>query len=122
MRKADYTMEERRKNRRIELEGTIQIKNMDGSSEMAAIQVTDVSKTGMGFDYSGQLTIGTIYEAHLVIWTKEKLHVFLEIVRIKQVGDNKYNYGAIFVGMSEMDSKRIETYDTIANMENNEQL
>ena len=53
---------------------------------------------------------------------KETLHVFLEIVRAKQSDDSKYNYGAIFVGMSEMDSKRIETYDTIANMENNEQL
>lgn len=111
-------MDDRRKNRRIELEATILIKNLDGSSQLAAVEITDVSKTGVGFDCYSQLDIGTVYEAHLTIWTKEQLHVFLEIIRVKQVSDNKYNYGAIFVGMSEMDSKRIETYDTISQMEN----
>lgn len=110
-------MDDRRKNRRIELKAEILIKNLDGSSQLAAVEITDVSKTGVGFDCYSQLDIGTVYEAHLTIWTKEQLHVFLEIIRVKQVDDKKYNYGSIFVGMSEMDSKRIETYDTISTME-----
>lgn len=96
----------------------LMIKNLNGVSESVAIDVVDVSKTGVGFTSSSTLTIGAVYEAFLTIWTKEVLHAFLEIVRIEKIGDYRFSYGAIFIGMPEMDSKRIEVYDTINNMDN----
>ena len=57
-----------------------------------------------------------VYEAFLTIWTKEVLHVFLEVVRVENKQNGKFEYGAIFIGMSEMDASRIETYGTIQNM------
>lgn len=114
-------MEDRRKNRRMELESRLLIKSLNGSTqEEVAIEVMDVSKTGIGFLCDNELTIGTVYEAYLTIWMKEQLHIFLEVIRVSKNDDNRYNYGAIFVGMPEMDSKRIEVYDTMESMGNTE--
>ena len=40
------------------------------------------------------------------------IHAFLQIVRI-ELKAGGYGYGAIFIGMPEMDSARIEVYQTI---------
>lgn len=106
-------MVEKRRNKRTELLSKIILKRLDGSKiEEASIDVTDVSKTGVGFSAKEVLTIGAVYEAYLTIWTKEVLHAFVEIVRIEKVA-NGYSYGAIFIGMPEMDAARIETYQTV---------
>ena len=111
-------MEERRKNRRMELTSKLLIKNLSGAmEEEVSIEITDVSKTGVGFICDSMLNIGTVYETFLTIWMKETIHAFLEIVRIEKLEDNKYSYGTIFIGMSEMDKKRIEVFDTMGNME-----
>lgn len=111
-------MADRRKNRRIELGARLLIKKMNqaGGAKEVNIEVTDVSKTGVGFLCSEQLDIGAVYESFLTIWTKEVIHSFLEIVRVIDKGNGIREYGAIFIGMSEMDASRIATYDTIENM------
>jgi len=111
-------MDDRRKDRRLELESRILLKRLDensGQGSEVTIDVTDVSKRGVGFHCDEALTIGAVYEAYLTIWTKEVLHAFLEIVRIEKVGGS-FQYGAIFIGMPEMDSARIATYDTMDQM------
>lgn len=106
-------MQEKRKSKRTELLSKIILKRLDGDRvEQAAIDVTDVSKTGVGFSSKKALTIGGVYEAYLTIWTKEVLHAFIEIVRIEKKGSD-FEYGAIFIGMPEMDAARIETYQTV---------
>lgn len=107
-------MEERRRSRRLELESKIIIKSLNDPDEQheAIIDIMDASKSGVGFNCNLPLTIGTIYEAYLTIWTKEVLHTFIEIVRIEKK-ENTFNYGAIFVGMPGMDSTRIGIYDMI---------
>lgn len=94
----------------------ILIKNMNDPSaatEEVGIEVLDVSKTGVGFICDAPLTIGAVYEAYLKIWTEETLHVFLKVVRIEQTEEKKYLCGTIFIGMSELDAKRIEVYDVV---------
>lgn len=106
-------MEDRRKKKRTELEAALTLKRLDREGgEEASIRVVDVSKTGVGFLCPSILTIGAVYEGKLTIWTKEVLHVFLEIVRIEKVEEG-FCYGASFVGMSEMDLARIEVYQTV---------
>lgn len=112
-------MVEKRKNKRTELLSKIILKRLDGGKvEDAPIDVTDVSKTGVGFTSKKALAIGAVYEAFLTIWTKEVLHAFVEIVRIEKVADS-YSYGAIFIGMPEMDAARIETFQTVEEQSNN---
>ena len=105
--------QDRRKTKRTDLESRLVIKRLDGNSgKEVTIRIGDVSKSGIGFECEEALQIGEVYEAYLTIWTKEVIHAFLQIVRIElQAGC--YGYGAIFIGMPEMDSARIEVYQTV---------
>lgn len=106
-------MQERRKSKRSPMQSTLVIKRVDNSvTDEVAIEISDVSKSGIGFNCDEILQIGTIYEAYLTIWTKEVLHAFVQIVRI-EMKDAGYAYGASFVGLPEMDASRIEVYQTI---------
>lgn len=116
-------MEERRKNRRLALSSKLLIKRLDTDQppKEVNIDVSDVSKTGVGFTCSEALEIGAVYEVFLTLWTKEVLHCFLQIVRIELKEENQYSYGSIFIGMSEAEASRIETYSTIENMDTGEE-
>ena len=106
-------MEERRKAKRTELKSKIVVKRLDSNTnEEVDIDIVDVSKSGVGFTCKVPLTIGAVYQSYLTIWTKEVLYAVLEIVRIEKKGDT-FTYGASFVGMPEMDSARIEVYQTV---------
>ena len=112
-------MEERSRTNRRTLASKLLIKRLDGSAqEDSQIEITDVSKTGIGFSCNKLLDIGAVYESFLRIWTQEVIHAFVEIVRIEKTGQN-YSYGAIFIGMPESEAARIEAYDTIESMKGN---
>lgn len=106
--------QERRRNKRLELESKIIIKSLNNPEKQheAAIDIIDVSKTGVGFKCRLPLSIGTVYEVFLTIWTKEVLHTFIEVVRIEKC-ENTFKYGSIFVGMPGMDASRISIYDLV---------
>lgn len=105
---------ERRKNKRMGLETRLIMKRLDSQVQPneVAIEIIDVSKTGIGFNCTVPLEIGAVYEAYLTLWTKETLHTCIEVVRLIQEAET-FKYGGIFVGMSEMDSARIQIYGTI---------
>ncbi len=116
-------MEERRKYRRLDLEGELLMKPIDSKEEVmpVPISIVDCSRGGMGFQSDQQLVMGDNYEANLTIWTKEVIHVFIKIVR-GTLMDNSYSYGAIFIGMPEYDRQRISVYETVQEtLSNNEQ-
>lgn len=106
--------QERRGSKRTSMPSALVIKKLGGGGEKkdVDIDILDVSKTGIGFTCSEPLQIGEVYESFLTIWTKEVIHAFLRITRVEMGGDG-YHYGALFIGMPEMDSARIEVYQTI---------
>ena len=108
-------MDERRRRQRTDLDAQLKIKKTDGSkiAEFDII-VTDVSITGIGFTCADELEIGSIYEGTLTIWTKEKIKVFLDIVRRDQKEDT-VKYGAHFVGMPDLYKRKIGVYQTVEN-------
>lgn len=109
-------MEERRKYKRTKLQSTIVLKQIsDGADEEVDIDIVDVSKSGVGFNCDRVLSIGAVYEAYLTIWTREVLHAVLEIIRIEKKEDT-IAYGAVFVGLPEMDAMRISVYQTLEDM------
>lgn len=111
-------MEERRRSKRTELHSVLVIKRLGSQDEQeVTIEINDISKTGVGFICEEPLAIGNVYESYLTIWTKEVLHAFLRIVRIEMI-DGEFHYGAVFIGMPEMDAARIEVYQTINDEDN----
>ncbi|MCD8039027.1 MAG: PilZ domain-containing protein [Lachnospiraceae bacterium] len=107
-------MEERRKSKRTDLKSRLLVKRLDsGKQEEIGVDVVNVSKTGIGFVCDELLDMGAVYEAYLTIWTKEVIHAFIEIVRIEKDADT-YDYGGLFIGMPEIDSQRIEVYNTVS--------
>ena len=112
-------MEEKRNSMRLSLSAQLLIKNMGDNSveEEVGIEVLDVSKTGVGFICDRPLEIGAVYETNLKIWTDEVIHAFLKVVRIEQTKEEKYICGTIFIGLPEMNAKRIEVYDMLKRME-----
>ena len=111
------SMQERRKNKRMELEAHILLHRLDnGKPSTVVIRITDASKRGVGFQCTEKLQVNDVYECHLTLWTKEVLHTFLRVVRISETSD-PYEYGAVFVGMSETDVSRIAAYQTVSENE-----
>lgn len=112
-------MQEKRKDKRLELESQIYLKRLDQPekpAETVDIYLKDVSKSGVGFTCDYDLTIGAVYQCELTLWTKEKIQSFIEVVRVMPREDTN-SYGGIFIGMSEMDIKRIEIYFTLRDNE-----
>ena len=109
-------MEERRKSKRLEMGGKLIMKPLGGGAdaESVTIEVVDCSRHGLGFITDRHLTMGDNYEAYLEIWTKEVLHVFLQIVRGEKKKDEEiFNYGYVFIGMPEAERQRISVYETV---------
>lgn len=112
-------MIEKRGSMRMNLSATLLMKNMnDGPAkeEEVIIEVLDVSKTGVGFVCDVPLSIGAVYETFLKIWTDDVIHAFLKVVRIEQTKEERYICGTIFIGLPEMNAKRIEVYDLLQRM------
>ena len=113
-------MEEKRDSRRIDLSAKLLIKNMNDASaaaEETEVEVLDVSKTGVGFICDVPLAIGAVYETNLKIWTDEVIHAFLKVVRIEQTKEERYVCGTIFIGLPELDARRIGVYDLVDSIE-----
>jgi len=105
-------MEERRRDIRTELKAELVLERIDKKGEeKVSIKISDLSKSGMGFVCQQRLKVGTVYECYLTIWTKEVLHVVLEIVREKNDLDG-YHYGGVFIALSDADAARISIYQT----------
>ena len=116
-------MEEKRNDRRMGLSAKLLIKNMndgEAQAEEVTIDVLDVSKSGVGFICDTPLEIGAVYETQLKILTDEIIHAFLKVVRIEQTKDERYICGTIFIGLPEMNAKRIEVYEMLGRINNEE--
>jgi hypothetical protein len=109
-------MEDKRKHKRLELTGEILIKELGaaGDGETADIAIHDCSRDGIGFTTDKVLTVGSNYEANLTLWNKDKIHVFIQIVRADKEGDI-FRYGGIFIGMPDADQMRIQVYETVTD-------
>jgi hypothetical protein len=113
-------MEEKRKHKRLDLDVNVQLERLaeeDGITTLKYlhVDVTDVSKSGIGFISSHELAIGTYYDTKIRIWTKEVVDVVIEIVRCEPRDGGGYQYGAVFIGMNDTDALKIEIYQLFNN-------
>lgn len=106
-------MEEKRKHKRLELYVDVQLERLDedGVTTLKYVQVdvTDISRSGIGFNAKTQLSVGTYYNTKIQIWTKEVVNTVIEIVRCEETAGG-YHYGAVFIGMTDTDALKIDIY------------
>ena len=113
-------MDEKRKSKRTSMPADLVIKRLDsGESREVAVEVTEVSKGGIGFTCKEPLQVGEMYEAFLQIWTKEVIHSIFQIVRV-QPKEDAFFCGAVFIGLPDKESSRIEVYQTIEDIRKNQ--
>lgn len=107
-------MEEKRKDRRLDLDVAIEMERLDQGEmttlKMIHVNVTDLSGSGIGFDTSQKLEEGALYNTSIRIWTKETIHTVIRIVRCQQNADGICHCGASFVGLSSTDELKINIY------------
>lgn len=108
-------MDEKRNSRRLDLDVTVELERINDDSKgvttlkLIHVDITDMSKSGLGFSTMAELEVGSFYNTKLQIWTKETIEAVIEIVRCEEK-DGKYHYGAKFIGMIESDALKIDIY------------
>jgi|APHig6443717817_1056837.scaffolds.fasta_scaffold26950_3 PilZ domain len=109
--------QERRKDRRLDLEAKLIMERLDSKKqEKVRVDVVDLSKRGIGFQCEEDLELNAVYQAELTLWTKEIIHTFVNVTRKEKKGEH-YIYGATFVGMPESDSCKINIYELFDDAE-----
>lgn len=106
-------MEEKRKHKRLDLDVNVQLERLDQEGvttlKYIHVDVTDISRSGIGFKSQKELAIGTYYDTKIQIWTKEVIDAVIEIVR-REDKDGSYQYGGVFIGMTDTDALKIDIY------------
>lgn len=109
-------MEEKRKYERLPIDVKVELERIDQGDtttvKYLSVDVTDISKTGIGFTSKTELKKDSVLKANVIIWTKEVLPTIFKIVRVSNDGDI-WHYGAIFVGMREQDALKIQIYQIL---------
>ena len=106
-------MTEKRRHKRLELDVSVQLERLDEDGittlKYIHVDVSDISRSGIGFVARKKLEIGTYYDTKIQIWTKEVVDAVIEIVRCVEEGDT-YRYGCEFIGLSDTDALKIDIY------------
>lgn len=84
----------------------------------AQINVTDISKGGIGFTSKNVLPIGCYFDATIGLDEKEYFRCVVKVVRCMEI-DSGFFYGAEFVGLAGFLAHKVEKYAERFNKENN---
>ena len=107
-------MDEKRRNKRLDLDVSVQLERLDEAGmttlKYIHVDVTDISRSGLGFTSLQEMEVGTYYDTKIQIWTKEIVDAVVEIVRRDQQEDGIYKYGCVFIGMTDVDALKIDIY------------
>ena len=107
-------MEEKRRHKRLDLDVSVQLERLDQDGittlKYTHVEVTDISRSGLGFKTNQEMTIGTYFDTKIQIWTKEVIDAVIEIVRSEDMEDGTTKYGCVFIGMTDTDALKIDIY------------
>lgn len=109
-------MEEKRRYERLPIDVKVELERIDQGEtttvKYLTVDVTDLSRNGIGFTSKTELKKDAMLKANITIWTKEVLPAIFKIVRVSEDG-GVWHYGAIFVGMREQDALKIQIYQMV---------
>lgn len=108
-------MNEKRKNKRLDLEVSVEMERLDKDESTAAmkfihVDVANISRSGIGFFSGKELKPNTFYNAKIQIWTKEVVNTVIKIARCVPEEDG-FSCGGVFIGLAEADALKIDIYE-----------
>lgn len=108
-------MEEKRKHKRLDISVKVEIERIDAEEvttvKYVDVDVVNISKTGLAFRTKGaHFGDGAFFDAKIQIWTKETIDTVFKVVRHSKIDEDTYEYGCIFIGMTDTDALKIEIY------------
>lgn len=118
-------MNEKRHSKRLPVDLVLEISslfkqdNVHVNLNHAPIEVTNISKGGIGFLSKSVLPLDYYFNAKLTLGDEDSiLYTVVKIVRSEPAGTSVYSYGCEFVGMAPILSYIFDEYEEkLANME-----
>lgn len=104
---------EKRKAKRINTNLQLRMEPIEDGGETIIADVTNISKSGIGFETEHTLADHSFYRARLELETKESMDAIIETVRHSENMKNdedKIQYGGRFIAMSNNDQFKIEVF------------
>ncbi len=117
---------EKRRSKRMEISLKLKISNLFKQDNViishidAPIEVTDVSKGGIGFDTTAVLPTGYYFNACITLGNDEsQIYTVVQILRSSLSEDKTYtHYGAEFVGRADILDYIFDEYDDTLSSKN----
>ncbi len=110
-------VKERRRNRRLPVDIQLKIESLYKQDHVIledinqGIVVTDISKSGVGFNSSADLPLGFYFNARIEIDQEKKFYSVLKIIRKVDDDDGGYHFGCEFVGLADILSGQVDDYE-----------
>ena len=111
-------MQEKRKNKRLPIQLELVVSKLFKQEASATvevnepIQVTDVSKTGIGFASKNEFPVNYYFNAKLELGSADNsLYCVIQIIRKQPKEDGTYAYGCEFVGMAPVLGSIFDEYE-----------
>lgn len=109
-------MSEKRRARRLPVDILLQVETLYKQDNIKlgpvneTIEVTNISKTGIGFLCNGELPLDFYFNAKITIDEEKFFYSVVKIIR-KDCVDGKWHYGCEFVGLADVLSVCIDEYE-----------
>lgn len=110
-------MEEKRRAKRMPISLSLDILNLykqdniQVSNLNAPIEITNISKTGLGFKTASILPLGYYFNANFKLDENNTLPCIVKIIRSQPIDENITMYGCEFVGMASVLSYIFDEFD-----------
>lgn len=91
-------------------------KTSDKALNSSRVNLYDISKSGVGFKSNVKLEIGYFYELKITLWGFNPIETVIQIVR-EEKDNNKFDYGAILIGLTNSDRNVIDTYSILNKLD-----
>ncbi len=113
-------MEDRRKYRRMDIEVRVSMEELtvddQPTGEKILVDVRDVSRNGLSFTCDKKLDMYACFAVEMSLWNGESMNTIVKIVRGNMV-ESGYEYGCIFVGLTDVDEFRIQVHEILQEYE-----
>ena len=80
------------------------------------VDVTNISRSGIGFFSNIELVPNTFYNSKIQIWTKEIVNAVIKIARCVPEEEG-FSCGGVFIGLAEADALKIDIYEMYSDKE-----